>query len=208
MPVSTPEAEDVIVIGYLRGKVLFKELNHACIDAGGVGYNVNMPVPDLARMGDVGSDTQVFVHTNVREGAIDLFGFQTRESLALFEQLTSVSGVGPKMALAVLSGMDIDDLMRAVLEEDVARLTKVPGVGKKTAGRLVLELRDKFKTSGLLSKASSDGAPDVFVDVRSALENLGYKGAQVERALKAIRKENEGKDLDIQELVLMALKHV
>ncbi|MCP4498786.1 MAG: Holliday junction branch migration protein RuvA [Deltaproteobacteria bacterium] len=194
------------MIGFLSGKVLFKELNHACLDVNGVGYNLHMPVPDLARMGEVGQSAKLHVHTHVREGAIDLFGFLTADGLAIFLQLIQVSGVGPKMALAVLSGMEIDDMMRAILEEDVARLTKIPGVGKKTAGRLILELQDKFKTVGLKSKAMGGTEHDVMVDVRSALENLGYKGPQVERAVKAIRKDAEGKEL--QDLVLLALKHV
>jgi Holliday junction DNA helicase RuvA len=194
------------MIGYLSGVVAFSDLDAVCINVGGVGYRVLMALPDLARLSTTGAKAEAFVHTHVREDAIVLYGFSTREGLALFEKLTSVQGVGPRTALAMLSGMDAGDLVRAIAEGDEARLTKAPGVGKKTAARIVLELRDKMAKESLStsSPTTRGGALD---DLRSALANLGYKTPQIDRAVTKCKPlAEQGKGLD--ELVREALRHI
>lgn len=195
------------MIGFLRGQVHHKDLNHALVDVSGVGYLVHMPLPDLARMGETGTEVQLWVHTHVRESAIDLFAFLSDESLGLFEKLIGVSGVGPKLALALLSGMDADDLVRAILDEDEARIVKVPGVGKKTAARIVLEMKDRLKDQGARQKAASPGDKNAMNDLESALSNLGYRPASVEKALKAVKGMAE-EGAPLERLVKEALRHV
>jgi holliday junction DNA helicase RuvA len=192
------------MIGFLSGIVRFFDLDAACIDVGGVGYRVLMPIPDLSRV-RAGDKIEVFVHTRVREDAIELFGFTARESLDLFEKLIGVQGVGPRTALSLLSGMDANDLVRVIAERDEARLTKIPGVGKKTAARIVLELSEKLAKEGLATGATKlGGALD---DLRSALANLGYKAPQIDRAVTKVKPlVDDGKALP--ELVREALKHV
>lgn len=200
------------MIGFLSGQLVSKDLDSACIDVGGVGYRVRMPLADLARLGSSSEQkVRVHVHTHVREDAIELFAFTTADGLALFERLISVSGVGPRVALSLLSGMEPGDLVSAIAGGDEARLTKVPGVGKKTAARIVLEMKDRLKKQGLGGKAmpAALGALDAgpLADLRSALENLGYKPAQVERATKAVKPlADDGQPLS--ELVREALRHV
>lgn len=196
------------MIRFLTGTVRFKELSAVCLDVGGVGYHVNMPVGDLARLGAVGEKGEVFVHTRVREDAIDLYGFLQAEGLSLFELLLGVNGVGPRVGLALLSGLEPQDLYGAVQAGDEARLVKVPGVGKKTAARIVLELRDKLKGLSSVGPATLPGANDVMGDVRSALTNLGYKSNQIDKAIRALEKQAGGEDLELQQLVVEALKHV
>lgn len=193
------------MIGWLKGTVRFSDLTAVVVDVGGVGYRVLAPVGDLARM-PAGVTAEVFVHTHVREDAIVLYGFLAAEGLELFEQLVAVSGVGPRTALALLSGMEAPELVRAIAERDEARLTKIPGVGKKTAARIVLELSDKLAKHALGARplASSGGALD---DLRSALANLGYRAPQIDRALAKIKPlVDEGQGLSA--LVREALKHV
>ena len=194
------------MIGYLSGVVQYTEIDAVCININGVGYRVMMALPDVARYANAGTKIEAYIHTNVREDAIILYGFSAREQLALFERLTSVQGVGPKMGLSLLSGMDPDSLVRAIAEGDEARLTKVPGVGKKTAQRMILELGDKMAKQSLSSGITgAKGGP--LDDLRSALANLGYKTPQIERALQKVKPlADEGKDLSA--LVREALKHI
>ncbi len=194
------------MIGYLSGVVQYTEIDAVCINVNGVGYRVLMALPDVARFANAGTKAEAYIHTNVREDAIILYGFSSREHLALFERLTSVQGVGPKMGLSLLSGMDTDSLVRAIAEGDEARLTKVPGVGKKTAQRMILELGDKMAKQSLSSGIGGVvGGP--LDDLRSALANLGYKTPQIERALQKVKPlADEGKDLSA--LVREALKHI
>ena len=197
------------MIRFLVGKVRFKELSAVCLDVGGVGYQVSMPIGDLSRLGQVGDVAEVFVHTRVREDAIDLYGFNDAEGLALFELLLAVNGVGPRMGLALLSGLEPSDLFAAVQSGDEARLVRVPGVGKKTAARIVLELRDRLKGFSHAQNTQMPGPVDTMVDVRSALSNLGYKPNQVDKAVRALEKlQSDGASLDLQQLVVEALKHV
>jgi Holliday junction DNA helicase RuvA len=197
------------VIGFLSGIVRFVDeppSDAACIDVAGVGYRVLLPVHDLARA-VVGQKLEVFVHTHVREDAIVLFGFCTRSALVLFERLLACQGVGPKTALALASGMEPADLVRAIAERDEARLTKIPGVGKKTAARIILELADKMAKESLPTIGMARGKNGPTDDLRSALANLGYKAPQIDRAVQKTRPlVDEGRELSA--LVREALKHV
>jgi len=192
------------VISLLTGKVVARDLERAVIDVGGVGYEVLMPMPDLAGLGAVGQQATVFVHTYVREDALRLYGFREATARQLFEQLIGVAGVGPKTALALLSGIDQGGFARAVEEHDVTRLTRVPGIGKKTAERLCLELRDKV--AGAAAPARSP-AEAVGHDLLSALEGLGYKRARAEEVARGLDDlVKEGTDLEV--LVREALKRL
>ena len=169
------------MIGFLRGQVLQKNPQEILLDVGGVGYRVLVPVSTFCRLGEIGTGTALHIHTHVREDQLALYGFATEAEIELFEKLISVSGVGPKVALGVLSGIETQDLVHALRSSDVARLTRVPGVGKKTAERLILELKDKL---GLLSGPAPEAAKasPLRDDLLSALGNLGYSSAEAEKA--------------------------
>lgn len=169
------------MIGLLRGKLLRKDPQEILLDVNGVGYRVQVPVSTFCRLGEQGAQTQLLIHTHVREDQLLLYGFETPAELDLFEKLISVSGVGPKLALGVLSGIEVDDLVRAIRVADLARLTRVPGVGKKTAERLILELRDKLAKAHPATSAPQPPSPNRS-DLLSALANLGYSPAESDRA--------------------------
>jgi len=179
------------MIAFLRGRLLEKHPNRVVVDVNGVGYDVQVPVSSFYGLGDAGSDVALRIHTHVREDAISLFGFGSPLELQLFERLIAVSGIGPKVALAVLSGIEPPELVQAVQRSDIARLTAIPGVGKKTAERIVLELKDRLAAlaaTGTVAAPASAGVP-VRDDLLSALLNLGYHrpAAQnaIDRSLKA-----------------------
>jgi len=169
------------VIGFLRGLLLRKSPQELLLDVSGVGYRVLVPISTFCRLGDQGAQAQLLIHTHVREDQFVLYGFATPAELELFEKLIGVSGVGPKVALGVLSGIEVEDLVSAIRGNDVARLTRVPGVGKKTAERLILELKDKI--AGLQGGTAEPQAPSPKrTDLLSALANLGYSSAEADRA--------------------------
>ncbi len=170
------------MIAYLTGQLQTKNLRSAIILTGGVGYRVSMPLYDLSILGEPGSQVSVHIHTHVREDALELFGFLSEEGLECFERLTSVSGIGPKMALGILSAMRPDDLSNIIGSGNFQALTRIPGIGLKTAQRMVLELKDKMTTSPLTFWV----AGSVLGDLRSAISNLGYKAAQVDKAVKSV----------------------
>ncbi len=176
------------MIAALNGLLLEKNLDHAVIDVNGVGYRVHLSLLALSRLPEEGQRVQLRIRTVVREDALDLYGFLTRQEEELFELLTSVSHVGPKMGLSVLSGLEVESLIQALAAGEVARLTKIHGVGKKTAERLVLELKEKAKKLGVVSasagkpSAPSSSKSPARDDLVSALVNLGYKPAQAEKA--------------------------
>jgi Holliday junction DNA helicase RuvA len=193
------------MIGYLRGRLFRKTPQDLIIDAGGVGYRVLVPISTFCRLPDPGEETQLYIHTHVREDLFVLYGFGTPIEQELFEKLISVSGVGPKVALAVLSGIETDDLLLAIRDNDVARLTRVPGIGKKTAERLILELKDKLK---YITAASPMSAPPVAKrdDLLSALGNLGYSENESERAVaEALRVNPEAQLGDLLRDALRAI---
>jgi Holliday junction DNA helicase RuvA len=173
------------VIAFLSGTLLHKDVQRLVVKVGGVGYEVHVPLSTLYVVGEAGAAIDVHVHTHVREDALQLFGFATTAELTLFERLIGISGVGPKLALAVLSGIDPGDLVRAIRQGDLARLTAIPGIGKKTAERIVIELRDRLP-SALVPDTAAGAIDDIRVDVLSALNNLGYQRPAAEKALDRV----------------------
>lgn len=175
------------MIAHLRGRLISKSPNQAVVEAGGVGYDVTISIPTFTEMPDAGSEVALHVYTHVREDALALFGFLRREEKKLFEKLISVSGIGPKLAITILSGMPSDAMVAAIRAADTARLTRIPGIGKKTAERIVLELRDKLEAVTAVP-TSAPAAGGVEEEVLSALVNLGYQRAAAERALAGAAK--------------------
>jgi len=179
------------MIAFLKGRLAEKHPNRVIVDVGGVGYDVQVPLSTFYALGDPGAEVALRVHTHVREDALALFGFATPLELALFERLIAISGIGPRLALAVLSGIEPAELVRAVRGQDLARLTAIPGVGKKTAERISLELKHRL-TPALEAEAGAAPAPmvedSVSADVLSALLNLGYQRLPAEKAIAAVLK--------------------
>ncbi len=192
------------MIGYLSGVVRYRDLDAVCIEAGGIGWRVLMPLPDLVRVQDPPARAEAWVHTHVREDAIQLFGFATQQGLLLFEKLIGISGVGPKTALSLLSGLPAEDVVAAIVSGDEARLTKIPGVGKKTAARIILELQEKMAKQGGAAPGAVPVKGSALDDVRSALVNLGYKGPQVERIVEKLKPKAQA-GATLEELVREAL---
>ena len=177
------------MIAHLRGKLISKHPNQAVVEAAGVGYEVNISIPTFSGLPVLGSEVALFIHTHVREDALSLFGFLRVEDKQLFERLISVSGIGPKLAITILSGMETNAMVASIKGNNVASLTRIPGIGKKTAERMVLELRDKLDAFGVPEAAAA--ASPVEEDVISALVNLGYQRALVERALGRVTKATD-----------------
>jgi Holliday junction DNA helicase RuvA len=193
------------VIAQLRGRLLRKEPQQAVVDVSGVGYRVTIPLSTFYRIGEPGAEVTLLTHTHVREDALALFGFLTSVEQALFERLIAVSGVGPKLAVSILSGIEAPDLVAALRSNDLARLTRIPGVGKKTAERLVLELKDKMQdlSSAAAAPTGGGGAAD---DIVSALVHLGYSRPEAERAAeRAMREHGEGRFEDLLRFALQVV---
>ena len=194
------------MIAYLRGRIFEKHPNRIIVDVGGIGYDVAVPLSTFYGLGEQGSEIALRVHTHVREDALSLYGFATRLEQELFERLISVSGIGPKLALAVLSGIEPAELVRAVERSDVARLTAIPGVGKKTSERIVLELKDRLPKTPAAGEGGAASAPALKDDVLSALINLGYHRPLAERAAEsAVRSVPEG---DFERTLKQALREL
>ena len=195
------------MIAQVHGRLLRKGPQEAVVDVGGVGYRVTIPLSTFYRIGEPGNEVTLLTHTHVREDALALFGFLTAAEQALFERLIAVSGVGPKLAVSILSGIEAPDLVAALRASDVVRLTRIPGVGKKTAERLVLELKDKVQ--GLA--ATEEPAPVAAAagrakeDLVSALLHLGYSRPEAERAVDRALKEGEGRFEDLLRRTLRIL---
>jgi Holliday junction DNA helicase RuvA len=193
------------VIARLSGKVAEKGADHAVVDVGGVGYLVHLSAVTLAQLPPAGQLTTLRTFTNVRQDAIELFGFATEDEEAVFRALIEVKGVGPRAAQNILSGIEAKDLAAAVAQGDHARLTKVPGVGKKTAERLVVELREKLAVlARAAGPARAAAGGDSLEQLRQALVNLGYKAPQADGAVERLRGDAAEKKLD--ELLRDALK--
>jgi Holliday junction DNA helicase RuvA len=177
------------MIAFLRGHVLEKQPNRVVVDVQGVGYEVHVPLSTYYDIGNAGSEIVLRIHTHVREDALQLYGFLTDLERHMFERLIAVSGIGPKLAVAVLSGLDTRDLVVAVQRADVARLTTIPGVGKKTAERIVLELKDRLAQLDVPvavdAPAAESAGERLRADLLSALHNLGYHRPQAEKAVTA-----------------------
>jgi Holliday junction DNA helicase RuvA len=181
------------MIAFLRGRLLDKHPNRLIIDVNGVGYDVQVPLSTFYDLAEPGADVSLRVHTHVREDQIALFGFGSLLEQQLFERLISVGGIGPKLALAVLSGIEPEELIRAVRTADIARLSRIPGIGRKTAERITLELKDKLPASpaGVEAGVPAVGAADMRTDLLSALVNLGYQRAHADKAVDAVLKGPE-----------------
>jgi len=183
------------MIAFLRGRVLDKHPNKILVDVNGVGYELYVPLSTYYDVGDVGTEISLRVHTHVREDALQLYGFLTPLEQLLFERLIAISGIGPKLAIAALSGIDSRELVVSVQRADIARLTRIPGIGKKTAERIVLELKDRLGDvagSDAGAGAQQPSADRLRDDLVSALENLGYHRPLAEKAVDAARARDVG----------------
>ena len=193
------------MIGFLRGKLVAKQPPVLLIDVGGVGYEVEAPMTTFYDLPETGKEITLHTHLVVREDAHTLFGFAKLSDRALFRSLIRISGVGPRMALAILSGMSADSFARCIRDNDAAALTRVPGVGKKTAERLVVELRDKLgkgEAGGADIPVMAGGPANPVEEAVSALIALGYKPPDASRMVRAI----EAKDLGVEEIIRRALQ--
>ena len=193
------------MIAQVRGRLLRKEPQEAVVDVGGVGYRVVIPLSTFYRIGEPGDEVTLLTHTHVREDALALFGFLTAAEQALFERLIAVAGVGPKLAVSILSGIEAPDLVAALRASDVVRLTRIPGVGKKTAERLVLELRDKVVGLAATEEPAPVAAGSSKEDLVSALLHLGYSRQEAERGVDRALKEGEGRFEDLLRRTLRIL---
>jgi len=177
------------LIAFLRGRVVEKLPNRVVVDVQGVGYDVHVPLSTFYEVGEAGDEVAFRVYTHVREDALQLYGFLTDLEKQLFERLIGVSGIGPKLAVVVLSGMDPRDLLGAVQRADVVKLTGIPGIGKKTAERIVLELKDRLMQLAAPAPSEAPAAGSAAdrqrADLLSALQNLGYHRPQAEKAVEA-----------------------
>lgn len=201
------------MIAYLSGTILEKTAGTVIVDVGGVGYDVTIPLSTFYELGEVGSEVSLRIYTYVREDALQLFGFKTARERDLYLKLISVQGVGAKSGITMLSGMNADEIIAAIRTDDLAKLTAIPGVGRKTAERLVIELRDKV---GELSHSAAAGShqstsagsagEEVLDDALSALTNLGYKKDAAEKALQQAIKD--GTELNVQKLLRAALQRL
>ena len=202
------------MIAYLSGTLLSKQATSAIVDVGGVGYDVAIPLSTFYELGDLGAPVQLRIYTHVREDSLQLFGFKTARERELFLQLISVSGVGPGLAIKLLSGMNADEMVGAIRTNNLARLVSIPGVGRKTAERLVVDLRDKIAALSspaleeeFAAKAAAGAATSedsIRNDALSALANLGYQKSSAEKAVT--RAVDEGGELSVEVILRRSLR--
>jgi Holliday junction DNA helicase RuvA len=179
------------MIGQLRGRLTDKRPNQVLVDVGGVGYVVQVPLSTFAALGELHAEVTLLIHTHVREDALSLYGFLSSREKHFFEMLLSASGVGPSLALKILSGMSVEELVPAIRGGDLGRLTKIPGVGRKTAERIVVELKDKLEAVTVeVERPTASSPAGIEADVVSALVNLGYEARAAESAVADARREN------------------
>ena len=186
------------MIAHLRGKLISRRPNQVIVEAGGVGYDVNVSVPAFSELPSLGSEVALHIHTHVREDQISLYGFLRPEEKELFEKLITVSGIGPKLAITILSGMPAENMVNAIRGNDLTRLTKIPGIGRKTAERMVLELRDKLPAGMTVDQVPV--VPSLSAtqeDVLSALVNLGYQKPAAEKAMERLSKDGANRSFDV-----------
>ncbi|TKB69011.1 MAG: Holliday junction branch migration protein RuvA [Nitrospira sp.] len=199
------------MIAFLTGRLAFKAPTHLTLDVQGVGYEVHIPLSTYYALPNLDEVTALNIHTHLREDAIQLFGFLSQSEKESFLLLTSVSGIGPKLALSVLSSLPITDLIHAIQTEDVEKLATVPGIGKKSAGRIVLELKDKIGKiqggSSRLATTDTSAVDGPYEDALSALINLGYRAQDAKEALKRATKAATG-SLALKELIREGLKEL
>ena len=189
------------MIAHLRGRLFSKQPNQAIVECGGIGYDVTISVPTFSALPAEGAEVSLVIYTHVREDQISLFGFSEAIEKKLFEKLIAVSGIGPKLAITVLSGLPAEKLVGAIRGGDHATLTRIPGIGKKTAERVVLELKDKLDEMGAGPAASVGAIGD---DVLSAMVNLGYPRATAQKAIEAAMEKSDGSG-DFEQLFRAAI---
>ncbi|HKD70989.1 MAG TPA: Holliday junction branch migration protein RuvA [Candidatus Acidoferrum sp.] len=177
------------MIGLLRGRLLDKRPNQVILDVGGVGYLVAIPLSTFATLGELHAEVTLLIHTHVREDALALYGFLSAREKHLFELLLGASGVGPTLALKILSGMNVEELIPAIRTGDLVRLTKIPGVGRKTAERMVVELKDKLEAVTVEAEKPAASPAGAAADVKSALINLGYDERAAEAAVSEAKRQ-------------------
>ena len=192
------------MIGYLRGKVVKKQPDKVILDVQGVGYSVGIPLSTFLRLGDTGQDVELYIYTHVTDSSLALFGFSEEADKELFLKLISISGIGPKIALNILSGIEVSDLEDAIRQSDIARISQVPGIGKKTAMRIALELQEKLieKEKVLLAGQTREKE-----DLMSALMNMGFKHKEVEKIVDATLRDL-GRDAGFEVLLRESLKQL
>lgn len=191
------------MIGSLRGKLTEKRPNQILLDVGGVGYQVQIPLSTFGGLGALHEETTLLIHTHVREDQFSLYGFLTAREKQCFELLISASGVGPALALKILSGMGIEELVPAIRKGDLVQLVRIPGVGRKTAERIVVELRDKLAVVDVAGAGKPATGSQLESDVASALVNLGYDPRSVEKAVEKSRSASGG---DFESLLRASLQ--
>jgi holliday junction DNA helicase RuvA len=184
------------MIAHLRGKLLSKHPNQAIVETSGVGYDVTISVPTFSDLPAIGAEVALHIHTHVREDALALYGFLRPSEKLLFEKLITVSGIGPTLAIKILSGMGADEMVGAIRGNDLARLTRIPGIGRKTAERMVLELRDKLPEAATPTAPAVPRVNATEEDVLSALVNLGYQRPNAEKALALATKNGKSGSFD------------
>ena len=197
------------MIAHLKGKLIYKSPDHSIVDVNGIGYKVFSPLSTYYVLPKIGESVTFRIHTRVREDELKLFGFLTKEEQAIFEKLITINKVGPKLALGILSGMSPANLLTAVINNDAARLSAIPGVGKKTAERLTLEMKDKLSdlTFGMEHQPDAESPGGSYEDALSALVNLGYKKPQAEKSLKSAYNKM-GKDSSLEDLIKESLNNL
>ena len=201
------------MISYIKGELAGVTEEKAIIEAGGIGYGIYMPGKDLAQLPGIGEQLKIHTYLNVREDAMQLFGFLTGDELEVFRLLITVNGIGPKGGLGILSALSADELRFAVMAGDVKAITAAPGIGKKTAERLILDLKDKLKMEDILERQPEEAdlrsgtvGNDVQTEVVEALVSLGYGSAESLRAVREAVKENQETELGAEALLKIALK--
>ena len=197
------------MIAHLIGKLIYKSPDHSIVDVNGIGYKIFTPLSTYYVLPKTGESVRIHIHTRVREDELKLFGFLTEEEQAIFEKLITINKVGPKLALGILSGMSPADLLTAVMNNDAARLSAIPGVGKKTAERLTLEMKDKLSdlTFEMEHQPDTEAPGRSYEDALSALVNLGYKKPQAEKSLKSAYNKI-GKSSSLEELIKESLNNL
>lgn len=197
------------MINQLTGTILHKSPTETTIDVHGVGYHLFVPVTTFDRLPDIGETVTVFTYLHVREDAMQLFGFSTKQDKELFRKLITISGVGPKLAQTVMSGLSYDELIRAIQQENVVQLNKIAGVGRKTAERLVVELRDKLTEIQLAEEQPGVKTTDTIqAEALLALTTLGYSRSASENALRNAGAELNGENVTLEELIKSALRRL
>ena len=197
------------MIAHLIGKLIYKSPDHSIVDVNGIGYKIFTPLSTYYVLPKTGESVTLHIHTRVREDELKLFGFLTEEEQTIFEKLITINKVGPKLALGILSGMSPKNLLTAIMNNDAARLSTIPGVGKKTAERLTLEMKDKLSdlTFEMEQQLDSEAPEGFYEDALSALVNLGYKKPQAEKSLKSAYNKI-GKGSSLEELIKESLNNL